>query len=304
MTELKVAGIIEKDNDQQIDFNRGALSVIQMTAEYLHRTTVLAEGEAGIYILKNPAEVYERLTVREHIKFYRKWYGSHLKIDDLLKQYQLAGDAKLRISKCGPETIQRVGFVRAVLADASHVLAVEPLHHATDANIRLFHKLMSQLKEMDKSLVVVTSRTEDAFVISSNISKLNSDGLKNVPTEPEEPENNQNSLNRLKAKSQDKTIFVDLQDVEYIESDEGKVYINISREKFSIDYTLAEAEKKLKHYGFYRCHRSYIVNLDKVREIITWSKNTYSIAIENEEKSKIPLSRKKFSEIQELLTMG
>lgn len=302
MTKLKVAGVIESDSEQLIEFHRGEMSVIQMPAEYLRRISAMADAEDDIYVLKNPAEIYERLTVRDHIKFYRKWYGSNLKIDDLLEQYQLAEDAGTRLSKCGQETIQRIGFIKAVLANFNHVLAVDPLYHATDENIRLFHKLMAHLKEMDKSLVAVTSRTEDAFVISSDIIKLNSDGLKKVQTE--EQENTQSSLNRIKAKSQEKTIFVDLQDIEYIESNEGKVYINISREKFAIEYTLADAEKKLRNHGFYRCHRSYIVNLDKVKEIITWSKNTYSIVVENEGKTKIPLSRNKYSEIQELLIMG
>jgi ABC-2 type transport system ATP-binding protein len=66
-----------------------------------------------------------------------------------------------------------------------------------------------------------------------------------------------------------------------------------------MDSTLAEMEKKLEIYGFYRCHRSYIVNLQKVREIITWSKNAYSLRIDNKDKATIPLSRTKIQDIQE-----
>lgn len=40
---------------------------------------------------------------------------------------------------------------------------------------------------------------------------------------------------------------------------------------------------------------------NKVKEIITWSKNAYSVIIDNNEKSKIPLSRAKYNEIQERL---
>lgn len=68
-----------------------------------------------------------------------------------------------------------------------------------------------------------------------------------------------------------------------------------------MESTLQSAEEQLENHGFYRCHRSYIVNLHKVKEIITWSKNTYSVIIDNSEKSKIPLSRAKFNEIQERL---
>ena len=68
-----------------------------------------------------------------------------------------------------------------------------------------------------------------------------------------------------------------------------------------METTLQNAEDELSGHGFYRCHRSYIVNLHKVKEIITWSKNAYSVIIDNNEESKIPLSRAKYNEIQERL---
>lgn len=57
--------------------------------------------------------------------------------------------------------------------------------------------------------------------------------------------------------------------------------------------TLQQLEGRLKPYGFYRCHRSYIVNLQKVREIIIWSKNSYSLKLIGDENTIIPLSRMK-----------
>lgn len=52
-------------------------------------------------------------------------------------------------------------------------------------------------------------------------------------------------------------------------------------------------------YGFYRCHRSYIINLQKVKEIISWSKNSYSIRLNYSKDSLIPISRNKINEIEE-----
>ena len=48
-------------------------------------------------------------------------------------------------------------------------------------------------------------------------------------------------------------------------------------------------------FGFFRCHRSYIVNLQKVREVITWTRNSYSLILENKEKTSIPLSKAKMA---------
>lgn len=167
----------------------------------------------------------------------------------------------------------------------------------------MFHKMMAQITGEGKSLVVITSRTEEAFLVQPNIMKINETGLHEVEVSDEgiEDKNKNNEIKKIKVKAEDKTIFVNLEDIEYIESNEGKVFINISREKFVMESTLQDAESKLKDYGFYRCHRSYIVNLHKVKEIITWSKNTYSVVVNNYDETKLPLSRQKYNEIQERL---
>ncbi len=40
--------------------------------------------------------------------------------------------------------------------------------------------------------------------------------------------------------------------------------------------TLSEREARLTGFGFFRCHRSYLVKLQRVREVITWTRNSCS----------------------------
>ena len=77
--------------------------------------------------------------------------------------------------------------------------------------------------------------------------------------------------------------------------------MNVAGTSYSCALTLQELEKRLRAYGFYRCHRSYIVNLQKVREIITWTKNSYSLKLNVGEGTVVPLSRSKLSELKELI---
>ena len=62
-----------------------------------------------------------------------------------------------------------------------------------------------------------------------------------------------------------------------------------------------ELEERLLPYGFFRCHRSYIVNLQKVREVITWTRNSYSLVLDDRAKSNIPLSKGKMAELKEMI---
>ncbi|WP_342388087.1 LytTR family DNA-binding domain-containing protein [Salinicoccus bachuensis] len=300
MDEIRVSEVIGKENGQAIAFEPGESVVIQMPVEYINRIADMLKRSQDIFLLESSMPFYNRLTVREQLKFNAKWHGSGLAVENIIRQYNLEPWQKTRLSKCTEEIIQRMGYIHAMMSSQKNILAVDPLHSATVDNIHLFHKAIHQMKRMEKSMVIITQSTEEAFVLSSDILKLNEQGLKSVATD-EASEEPQVTLKRLKAKYQDKTIFIDLEDIEYIESSEGKVLINISREKFVMEGTLAQADENLRSYGFYRCHRSYIVNLKKVKEIISWSKNTYSVVMDNPEKTKIPLSRTKYNEIQELL---
>jgi ABC-2 type transport system ATP-binding protein len=57
----------------------------------------------------------------------------------------------------------------------------------------------------------------------------------------------------------------------------------------------------LRSYGFFRCHRSYIVNLQKVREVVTFTRNSYSLVLDDARKSSVPLSKTKMAELKEMM---
>lgn len=50
-------------------------------------------------------------------------------------------------------------------------------------------------------------------------------------------------------------------------------------------------EAKLAPCGFLRTHKSYIVNMNKVREVIPWFNDTYILTLENCPEKEIPVSR-------------
>ena len=298
--EINVSEIIGAKSNDQVRFRSGRTEAIQMSFEYLSRLEETSDPKS-INIVRTDIPVYKRLNIKDHISFYNKWYDRKFNVDDLMKQFKLEDAAKTRLANAGDELNQRLSFIHSLLCGQKHILFIEPFFQATRENIHLFHKLKDQLNGQGKSIVVAVTKTEDAFLVQPEIMRLTQHGLQEVETEEDSPADNDNPISKIKVKAEDKTLFVNISDIEYLESNEGKVFINISREKFVMESTLQEAEKALGSHGFYRCHRSYIVNLHKVKEIITWSKNTYSVVIENPEESKIPLSRTKYNEIQERL---
>ena len=54
------------------------------------------------------------------------------------------------------------------------------------------------------------------------------------------------------------------QDVLYAKADDNYTQLITSGKRHMLSSTLKEVESKLKSHGFYRCHRSYLVNINKV----------------------------------------
>lgn len=55
-----------------------------------------------------------------------------------------------------------------------------------------------------------------------------------------------------------------LKDIVFIETDGRKLLVHTTKEKFFCNETMEQLDEGLNKYGFFRCHKSYIVNLDMV----------------------------------------
>ncbi|MCX7749038.1 MAG: LytTR family DNA-binding domain-containing protein [Clostridia bacterium] len=100
---------------------------------------------------------------------------------------------------------------------------------------------------------------------------------------------------------EDSILLVNPTDIFYCTATEKEVTVVTKPELIlRSEKTLGYWEKKLQNQRFFRCHRSYLVNMDKVEEIIPTIQNTYVLKLKgiNDE---IPISRRCFNNLKELL---
>ncbi|MBP1084017.1 MULTISPECIES: LytTR family DNA-binding domain-containing protein [Bacillus] len=106
---------------------------------------------------------------------------------------------------------------------------------------------------------------------------------------------------KIPAKVDDKIILFDPTEIVFVEGNEGISHLHVNGEVFPCSITLNDLFGRLQSFGFFRCHRSYIVNLQKVREVITWTRNSYCLILEDSKKSSVPLSKGKLNELKVIL---
>jgi two-component system response regulator LytT len=80
-------------------------------------------------------------------------------------------------------------------------------------------------------------------------------------------------------------------------------FIEIHTEKGKIEtkMTLQELEEKLRGYSFFRPHRSYLVNLDYIKEIVPWFNGAYNLILTDKNHTQIPVSRTSAKNLFEIL---
>ncbi|WP_299017957.1 LytTR family DNA-binding domain-containing protein [uncultured Photobacterium sp.] len=71
---------------------------------------------------------------------------------------------------------------------------------------------------------------------------------------------------------------------------------------FIAPYSISELMERLPEEGFFRTHRSYCINLEKIKEIIPWMNSTYMLKMcdLNEE---VPVSRSNIKRFRELMQL-
>ncbi|GEA14098.1 Sensory transduction protein LytR [Moorella humiferrea] len=108
-------------------------------------------------------------------------------------------------------------------------------------------------------------------------------------------------LNRLPVEKDGKTILLDQNDLIYACTQGDNVYLKTVNEQYLTRFTLKELENRLDPRTFFRCHRCYIVNLTRVREIVPFFNGTYTLIMADKQQSEVPVSRNQARKLKSLL---
>ncbi|HEX7157482.1 MAG TPA: LytTR family DNA-binding domain-containing protein [Edaphobacter sp.] len=67
--------------------------------------------------------------------------------------------------------------------------------------------------------------------------------------------------------------------------------------------TLEELQEQLDPEDFWRVHRSYLVNIQHIREVVPWFKSSYQLRMDDPKKTEIPVSRAQTKRLRELFNL-
>jgi two-component system LytT family response regulator/two-component system response regulator LytT len=109
---------------------------------------------------------------------------------------------------------------------------------------------------------------------------------------------------KLLVRANNHNFIVDAQDVIYATIDSGLITIVATHVEGQSNYrTLEDLQANLDRDTFWRVHRSYLVNINRIKEVVPWFKSSYQLRMDDKKNSEIPVSRVQTKRLRELLKL-
>mgnify|MGYP000483561842 CR=1 FL=1 len=105
-------------------------------------------------------------------------------------------------------------------------------------------------------------------------------------------------IKKIPCEKDGKIKLIEPKDVIYCTANEGQIFVVTEEGKMVSPFTLSELEDK---FNFFRAHRSYLVNLDRVKELEYWFHGCLKLVLDEPSKVEIPVSRGKAKKLKEIL---
>ena len=105
---------------------------------------------------------------------------------------------------------------------------------------------------------------------------------------------------RINLRKNENIIVTDVNDIYYAEASEKVTLVYTKSEEYMMPMSISDFHSKLPQDTFFRCHRSYTVNLSKIHEIVPWFNHTYLVRLKDI-KAEIPVSRSKAKEFRQIM---
>ena len=99
-------------------------------------------------------------------------------------------------------------------------------------------------------------------------------------------------------------LLIDQAEICFAEIDEGVIRVVTQQfEGQSKCRTIEELLEQVDPAVFWRAHRSFVVNINQIREVVPWFKSTYQLRMNDKKQTEIPVSRAQTKRLRELFNL-
>jgi len=267
-------------------------------------------GSIGVVLREET--FYERMTIEEYMRFFASVLSSKVDYKEIMLKLALLDIGNTKIKNLSYSQKRRLSLARERLKEPKLLIFQEPILNMDRDGAKIVMENIEELQANGTAVLITSVLFKDTLMLGEKAYRLNDEGLVELDNNVTEVIKNPAEaydikpvykIEKIPAKIEERILLFDPTEIDYVESEQGISNLNIRGDKFPCTLSLTDLEERLKYFGFFRCHRSYLVNLQRVREVITWTRNSYSLSLDDKVKSSIPLSKGRLEELKGVLKL-
>jgi two-component system, LytTR family, response regulator LytT len=197
---------------------------------------------------------------------------------------------------------RKVQMPQVVFATAFNQYAVRAFEvNAVDYLLKPFDR-KRVMQTIEKALARRTAAVESAGLGLETGAKL--DALMRLVEEQAQIQAPKANSGKVIVRAQSRLLLVDQREICFASIEEGTIsVVTSSVEGHSNCRTLEELMDQLNPEMFWRAHRSFVVNIQHIREVVPWFKSSYQVRMDDPKKTEIPVSRAQTKRLRELFNL-
>lgn len=147
-------------------------------------------------------------------------------------------------------------------------------------------------KAIQRARKVMETQTSTAERLEQLVSQLNGSAKQNVQPA------------KILVKSGQRLLLVAAEDLIFASIDDGLISVVGRDVEGTSNYrTLEELHAALDSETFWRPHRSHLVNIHHIKEVVPWFKSSYMLKMDDKKQSEVPVSRVQTKRLRELFKL-
>lgn len=271
----------------------------------------LKKNKAQIGVIRREEAFYDHMTVGAYMRFFSDLIGQKADYKLILNRLALLDATAVKIKNLTYSQKRRLSFAREQLKNPWLLIFQEPILNLDKESTSIMIENLEALSADGTAILNMSAFFKDMVLMGGQVFRLDEDGLAGIPTldakDSDVPDNQLKPpayhIEKITARMEDRILLFDPMEIDFIESELGVSILIVRGERFPCTLSMNELEERLLCFGFFRCHRSYLVNLQRLKEVITFTRNSYCLSLDDKLKSTIPLSKGRFEKLKDILKL-
>jgi ABC-2 type transport system ATP-binding protein len=246
---------------------------------------------------------FERETVLSYLQFFTRIAGCSKNPHVAMAQFGLEKRSKTPVRKLTKEEWALLNFSRMSLFEPDVCFCEQPLLDLKAPSRELVLSWMASQIDRGTVFITVGQSKRDALLMPGNAWEEADGRLVSLDEDAHEAHFHafdEPFAFKVVAKLGTATVLIEPQDIDFAESQGRVTYAYAHGELYPTAMTMDELEQNLGKFGFFRSHRSYLVNTQRIARIERYTRSSFNLTLSNAESTTVPLAKGRAAKLRGL----